>query len=93
MIIPKKSAFTDFEWRLIKKYLEGHLGEIHHIAGKSYEKLAYLKVLTVDQHRGNGHKKYIHGIPEEETKENIEYWKELLKDDYEWFVLENLVCD
>lgn len=93
MIIPKKSKFTSFEWNIIKKYLEGHIGEIHHYCGKSYEKLAYLRPLSIEEHRGNGHKKYIHGIPEAEAMLNIAYWLQLLKDDYAWFEAEDLVCD
>ena len=93
MIIPKKSKFTEWEWKILSKHLAGHLGELHHSLGKQYERLAYLEVLSPEKHRGSGHKKHIHGMPEEEAKRNIEYWKQLLKDDFEWFTAENLVCD
>ncbi len=93
MIIPKKSKFQFFEWQVLRKYLEGNIGELHHFCGKSYEKLAYLRPMSVEDHRSSGHKKYIHGIPKEVAEENVAYWKQLLKEDYEWFVAEGLVCD
>jgi hypothetical protein len=93
MIIPKKSKFTSFEWSRIKNHVEGWLAELHHCCGKGYEKLAYLQILTVDEHRGHGHKKYIHGIPEEVAQENIAKWRSILGDDFEWFIAEGLVCD
>lgn len=97
MILPKKSKFCKHAWFLIKKNVIGSgiefRNELHHCCGKPYEKLAYLKVMSVNDHRGNGHKKYIYGIPEDEAKQNIAYWKQLLKDDFKWFEAESLVCD
>lgn len=93
MIIPKKSKFCKHSWRLIKDHCEGWRCELHHECGKQYEKLAYLRILTPEQHRGKGHKKFTHGIDMLRAIENINHWKAILGDDFEWFEAEGLVCD
>lgn len=89
MIQYKKSKFSKFEWNLIKSHLDGYIGEIHHCLGKQYEYLATLSVMTKEDHNnGFNHHKYIHGLPENVREKNLKQWKEILNDDYDFFVVE-----
>lgn len=90
MINYKKQKFSKFDWGILKKHLEGWIGEIHHVLGKDYEYLATLKLMSVEEHRGKGHRKNMNGISEQEREDNLAVWKVILDTDYEYFVAEGL---
>jgi len=84
--------FNKKAWGILRNYLEGHVGELHHYAGKDNEYLFTLRPLSLKDHRsvnGMGHQKNYKDadrMPKTLGEENLKYWKELMSaDDYEWF--------
>lgn len=90
MIEYKKNKFSKFDWSILRKHLELWRGEIHHTLGKDYEYLATLELMSVEDHRGKGHRKNMNGISEEDREHNLSVWKVILDTDYEYFVAEGL---
>jgi len=89
----KQNKLPKRAWDLIKYHLDGHIGNVHHECGRPYEYLATLRPMTMEEHFPNGVHcgKFMHGIPEERRIENIETWKRILGDDYNYFLAEDLV--
>jgi hypothetical protein len=86
MIRIKKNKFTKEDWAVLEFDMAGTLGELHHWCGKQYEYLGTIEPLSVDEHRGNGHRKKMHGMSDWEMIQIIEKWIGLLSEDtFEYF--------
>jgi hypothetical protein len=94
----KKSKFTKFDWQILRKHLEGYIGNISHECGKNYEYLCFLRIVSVNEHficadrKTYGHKKcmYPENYPISDRDKNLAQWKAILGDDYNYFVAEGL---
>lgn len=87
-----KKKFPALAWSIIRNALEGWCGEIHHECGKQYEYLATLRPMSLAEHKPNGTHcgKYMFGLPAYRRAQNLKFWRELLGEDYDYFVKENL---
>lgn len=85
------NKFTKEDWQMLEKHLSGFAGELHHVKGKQYEYLCYLKPLSVREHRLLGHKKDMFQTDMKEMKKTVEQWKVILGDDFWYFVDKKLV--
>jgi len=94
-IHPKK--FNDADWKIIKYYLEGHIGELHHfIKGQKIERLCLVLPMSVAEHgvQFNHCKNYPSPdrVPSEIQHRCLSFWKDLLSDgDFDYFMDRGMV--
>jgi len=73
---PRQVKLTADQWTMLKAASPGY--EIHHELGKDHESLCCLRAMTAEDHRGKGHKKFVHGLPYSRAVLNLAFWLENL---------------
>ena len=91
-----KKKFKKKHWNIIKGYLDGWAGEIHHyIRGQKEEALSLVLPMSVDEHGVQfSHAKNWYDstmVPEEIKEKCRSFWRSTLsKEDYQTFVEDGL---